>query len=549
VSQKPKIDEDEQYIREPLFYLGNPNLKKVGVEVEWTPELMREYARCKNDVLYFVEKYIKIINVDEGLVPFKMYRYQKKMLRSMAIKRRTIITTARQVGKSTVTSAFIVWYIIFNKDKTVAMLANKGDTAREILGRVQLAYEHLPLWLQQGVKEWNKGSMLLENNSRVLAGSTSTSAIRGYSINLLFIDEAAHIENWEDFFTSVFPTISSGKTTKIILVSTPFGLNHFHKLWEDAINKRNNYSWILVTWDKVPGRDEKWKQMMIADSGGDLEKFEQEQNCAFLGSSGTLINGSALKNLVERPYLVTHENFTQYFIPEENHKYACIADVSRGKGLDYSAASIIDVTQMPYQQVAVYRSNLTTPADYAEVLWRISKMYNNAMLLVEINDIGEQVSHTVYDEYEYENILFTESAGRAGKRISGGFGGMVDKGIRTTKTVKSIGCSLLKLLIEQQQLIINDKNTIDELKTFSKKGQSYEAEAGKHDDLVMGLVLFGWLSDQQYFKEMTDINTLMKLRDKSEEDIMDDMLPFGFVDRGESIEEIMAPAAPEWVFD
>jgi hypothetical protein len=369
------------------------------------------------------------------------------------------------------------------------------------------------------------------------------------SHNCIFLDECAHIENFSEFFTSVFPTISSGKTTKIIIVSTPNGLNHFHKLWEDALKKRNNYNPIMVTWDKVPGRDEKWKRMMIADQGGDPEIFEQEQNCSFQGSSGTLISGATLKNLVHQEPIAIKENLSQYFAPEEGHKYALIADVSRGKGLDYSAASMIDVTQMPYQQVAVYRSNLTTPADYAEVLWRFAKLYNNAMLLIEINDIGEQVGHTVYDEYEYENILFTESAGRAGKRISGGFGGMVDKGIRTTKSVKSVGCSLLKLLIEQQQLIINDLETIRELNTFSKKGQSYEAESGKHDDLVMGLVLFGWLSDQQYFKEMTDINTLMKLRDKSEEDIMDDMLPFGFVDRGESIEEIMAPAAPEWVFD
>ncbi|MGZ4849964.1 MAG: terminase large subunit domain-containing protein, partial [Candidatus Bathyarchaeia archaeon] len=418
----------------------------------------------------------------------------------------------------------------------IALLANKGETAREILGKVQLAYQHLPKWLQQGVKEWNKGNMVLENNSRVIAAATSSDAIRGYSINMLFLDEAAFIENWDTFSTSVFPTISSGAESKIVLVSTPNGLNHFYELWINAENNTNGYVPVKVTWEEVPGRDAKWKEDTLKLMNFDMPKFEQEYCVEFQGSSGTLIAGWKLKELVASVTNVQplrqHEGLVQYIEPVEGHIYVCVVDVSRGKGLDYSAFHIMDCTSMPYQQVCVFRSNMTTPVDYAEIIHGTCKGYNDAMVLVEINDIGEQVSHTLHSDLEYENVLFTESAGRAGKRITTGFGGAasVDKGIRTTKNVKAIGCSLLKLLLEQHQLVLRDHNAVSELTTFSKKGVSYEAEEGRHDDLVMGLVLFAWLADQQYFKDLTNINTLMSLRDKTDEEMMADLTPFGFVD-------------------
>lgn len=530
-------------------YNGNANLKRSNQAIEYTPDMVAEYLKCAEDPVYFTETYMKIINVDKGLVNFKLYDYQKKMLRSMQNERYTIIATARQAGKSTTTCAFILWYILFNTDKTVALLANKGETAREILGRVQLAYQHLPKWLQQGVKEWNKGSFELENNSRVLAAATSSDAIRGYSINLLFIDEAAFIDTWDEFFTSVYPTISSGQESKIVLVSTPNGLNHFYSLWKNAEEKRNQYNPIKVMWWDVPGRDEKWQQDTLAAMNFDKEKFEQEYCVEFMGSSGTLISGWKLKELVHENPVQKKDGFYMYKPPIENNVYAIVADVSRGKGLDYSAAQIINVTKMPYDQVAVYHNNSITPADYASTLHQIAKFYNHAPVLVEINDIGEQVSHTLHSEFEYDNVMFTESAGRSGKRITSGFGANIDKGIRTTKTVKNIGCSILKLLIEQNQLVINDFNTIQELAKFSKKGDSYQAESGAHDDLVMGLVLFAWLSDQQYFKDITNINTLMKLREKSEEDIMNDLLPFGYVDGGEPLEEIIQSPGGSWMFD
>jgi hypothetical protein len=526
---------------EPVIkgYNGNANLKRSNQKIQFSPDKVAEWLKCSQDPIYFIEKYMKIVNVDKGLVSFQLYGYQKEMILSMKDNRNTVIATARQAGKSTTTCGFILWYIIFHKDKTVALLANKGDIAREILGRIQLAYQHLPKWLQQGVKEWNKGSFELENNSRVIASATSADAVRGYSINLLFIDEAAFIENWDEFFSSVYPTISSGTESKMVLVSTPNGLNHFYKTWIGAKEERNGFNPIKVMWHDVPGRDEKWKTETLQTMDFDTEKFEQEYCVEFMGSSGTLIAGWKLKELVYHTPEFEREGLSMFKRPEEGRVYVGVVDVSRGKGLDYSAFSIVDVTQMPYEQVCAYRNNYITPMDYADVVNRVGRNYNNAAMLVEINDIGEQVGYALHADFEYDNVLFTEHAGRAGKRITSGFGTNVDKGIRTTKSVKSVGCSVLKLLIEQNQLIINDIYTISELSTFSKKSNSYEAEPGNHDDMVMGLVLFAWLSDQQYFKEYTDINTLMRLRDKSEEDIMNDLSPFGFVDDGGDLEVIL----------
>lgn len=370
-----------------------------------------------------------------------------------------------------------------------------------------------------------------------------------YITNGITSHNCAFVDNWDQFFTSVFPTISSGQDTKIILVSTPNGLNHFYKTWKLAEEGKNNYKYVKVHWSDVPGRDEKWKQEVLAGMNFDLEKFAQEHEVEFQGSSGTLISGWKLKELVGENPIMQSEGLYQYKKPIDNHSYVCIVDVSRGKGLDYSAFSIIDVTKMPYEQVCAYRNNSVTPLDYAGIIHTVCKSYNSASILVEINDIGEQVSTSLHYDYEYENILFTESAGRSGKRITSGFGatGTLDKGIRTTKIVKSIGCSILKLMVEQNQLIINDFNTINELSTFSRKGASYEAEVGCHDDLVMSLVLFAWLSDQSYFKEFTNINTLAKLREKSDEEIAGELLPFGFVDSGETYEEMLDSPRRSWL--
>jgi hypothetical protein len=513
-------------------YNGNTNLKKKGVEINWTEDKIQEFIKCAKDPTYFAEKYIKIVHVDHGLIPIRMYDYQKEIVEKFTNNRRTAVVTSRQAGKTTTAVCVILHYVLFNDHKTVALLANKGDAAREILDRIKVAYEALPPWLQQGVVEWNKGSVEFENGCKIIASATSSSAIRGKSISLLYIDETAFVENWDEFFASVFPTISSGNTTKILFTSTPNGLNHFYKTCEGAENGTNGYQFVRVMWHDVPGRDDAWRQETLSSMDYDYEKFAQEFECQFLGSSGTLIEGNKLKALVHKQPLRESNGLYMYQEPEEGHSYVCVVDVSRGKGLDYSAFQIIDVSKMPYKQVCVFRDNMITPVEYVEIIHRTVKHYNESVVLIEVNDIGEQVSSLLYDDYEYEHVLFTESAGRSGKRISSGFGRNVDKGIRTTKTVKSVGCSILKLLIEQDQLILCDFETIRELSTFSRKGVSYEAESGCHDDLVMGLVLFAWLSDQQFFKEMTDISTLRTLRQKNEEEILDELVPFGIIDDG-----------------
>lgn len=529
-------------------YNGNPLLKKTRKQITWTPDQVQEWLKCAQDPIYFAEKYIHVVHVDRGFIKIELYDYQKEIIQKISDSRRVTVVTSRQAGKTTTAACIILHYILFNKHKLVGLLANKGDAAREILDRIKLAYEALPDWLQQGVVEWNKGSIQLENGCKVIAAATSSSAIRGKSCSLVYIDEAAFVENWDEFFQSVYPTISSGEDTKLLFTSTPNGLNHFYKTCEGARKGTNGYQYVEVPWQRVPGRGEKWHQETLEALDFDMEKFRQEFECEFQGSSGTLISGPALKALVSKDALSMRDGLSIYENKEGNHQYALIADVSRGKGLDYSAFQVIDITSMPYKQVCTYRNNMVTPLDYSSAIHSVAKAYNNASVLVEINDIGSQVADSLHYDYEYEGIIYTENSGARGKRISTGFakGSAAERGIRTTKTVKAIGCSMLKLLIEQKQLIINDHMTIYELSRFSKKGVSYEAEKGATDDLVMGLVLFGWMSDQQYFKEITDINTLAKLRDRTDEELENEILPFGFIETGHSEDEVIDLVAHPW---
>jgi hypothetical protein len=538
----PIVLSDQQ--RDIEGYRGSSHLKKPDQPIQWTPELLEEFQKCSEDPIYFAENYMKVVHVDRGLETITLYSYQKEIITACWKERRVVAECARQSGKTTAVTAFVLWYIIFNDFKNVAILANKGDTAKEILSRIQLAYKFLPKWLQQGVVEWNKFSMVLENGSEVRAGTTTSDNIRGFSINFLYIDEAAFIEGWDEFFKSVYPTISSGKTTKLLLVSTVNGLNHFYTITSLARQGKNNYKLIAVTWQDVPGRDETWKNETLADINYDMDMFRQEYENEYLGSSGTLIAGSKLKQLVAQ-IPIRHDSepaIKLYYPPQPNRQYALVVDVSRGKGLDYSAFTIIDITEMPYQQVLVFRDNTTPPAEYAEIINRFGKYYNTAPVLVEINDIGAQVADMLWDDFAYENLMFSESAGAKGKKISQSMKPNIDRGIRTTKTVKNVGCSMLKLLVEQDQLIINDEDTIYELKTFSKKGNSYEAEPGKHDDIVMCLVLFAWMSEQSFFKQITDIDTLMNLRERTEEEIEENLLPFGVIDIGARDERDVADA-------
>ena len=528
-------------------YNGNVNLKRKGVDVEFSQDMVAEFIRCAKDPTYFAEKYIQIVHVDKGLIPISLYDYQKEIVEKITNNRRVTVVTSRQAGKTTTAVAVILHYVIFNEHKTCALLANKGDAAREILDRIKIAYEALPKWLQQGVIEWNKGSVEFENGCKIIAGATSSSAIRGKSISFLYIDETAFVENWDEFFASVFPTISSGETTKMLYTSTPNGLNHFYKTCEGAKEGINGFEYVEVPWQRVPGRDDEWKKETLAAMDNDTQKFTQEFECGFLGSSGTLIEGSKLKSMVMRNPVHETKTLKMYESPEEEKVYVLVADVSRGKGLDYSAFTVVDVTTTPYKQVCTFRDNMTTPMDYAEIIYRVISNYNNCYVLIEINDIGEQVSDILINEFEVDTLLFTEHAGRSGKRVTTGFSGKgADKGIRTTKTVKSIGCNTLKLLVEQDQLIITDFDTINELSTFSRRKNSYEAEPGAHDDTVMCLVLFAWLSTQAYFKELTDINTMQLLKEGKDEAMMESMLPMGFNTLNDAEESFVDNSGDRW---
>ena len=531
-------------------YLGNPNLKKANVQQNWTKEEVEEYAKCMKDPIYFIQEYIQIVNIDEGLVPFKMYDFQKEMVGTFHNNRFTICKLPRQSGKSTTIIAYLLHYVLFNEQVNVAILANKAATARDLLGRLQLAYEHLPKWLQQGVMSWNKGSLELENGSKILASSTSASAVRGGSYNIIFLDEFAYVPSnvAEQFFSSVYPTISSGKTSKVMIVSTPHGMNMFYKMWTDAEHERNSYVPIEVHWSEVPGRDEKWKEETIKNTSE--QQFNTEFECEFLGSIDTLLSARKLRTLTFIEPKQRNANLDVYKPPEEGKTYFMACDVSRGTSNDYSAFIVFDITEMPYRIAAKYRDNEIKPLVYPQKIYDVARAYNQAFVLIEINDIGEGVANTMQFDLEYDNLVMASMRGRAGQVLGGGFsGGKAQLGVRTTKAVKTVGCSNLKQLVEDDKLIVEDYDLVNELSTYIVKGQSWEADDGCTDDLVSCGFLFGWATDQTYFKELTDLDVRMRMIAENQYAMEQDMAPFGFVVNGledENIGQVVDEYGTRW---
>ena len=514
-------------------YLGNPNLKRSNVPIQFTDENVKEYIKCSKDAIYFITKYVQIVNIDKGLIPFNLYDFQEEMVNLFNMNRFVICKLPRQSGKSTTVTAYMLWLILFNDNQNIAILANKGALARELLGKIQLAYEHLPTWLQQGIMVWNKGNIELENGSKIVAAATSSSAIRGGSYNLIFLDEFAFVGNnmADEFFSSVYPTISAGLTSKVFIVSTPNGMNHFYKLWSDAEEGNNKYASIEVHWSQVPNRDEEWKKETISNTSE--AQFRQEFECEFLGSANTLIHPTKLKNLVFRKPIDYWNDVEIYHNPIEGHEYAISVDTSRGLGLDYSAFLVFDISEMPYKLVAKYRDQFVSPLLYPSVISAVGMRYNQAFVMVEINDIGQQVADILHTDLEYDNLLITSTRGRGGQRIGGGFAKQIQLGVRTTKTVKSIGCSNLKDLLENDKLIIEDFDLIAELSSFISRKNTYMAEEGSHDDLVMCAVLFGWLTRQDYFKDLTDVDIRTKIYDEKIKMLEDDALNVVLMDDGQ----------------
>ena len=520
-------------------YLGNPNLKKANVAVEFTQEQVLEFVKCKNDPVYFAKNYIKIVSLDYGEIPFRMYPFQEKLINNFHNNRFNICRMPRQTGKSTTCVSYLLHYAVFNDNVNIAILANKASTAQDLLSRLQFAYEKLPKWMQQGIVSWNKRSLELENGSKIIAASTSASAVRGGSYNIIFLDEFAFIPNHiaDEFFASVYPTISSGQSTKVLIVSTPKGMNHFYRMWHDAERGKNEYVPTDVHWSEVPGRDDKWKAQTIANTSE--QQFKVEFECEFLGSVDTLISAAKLRAMVYEDPIKSNAGLDIYEEPQKDHNYVVTVDVARGVEKDYSAFTICDTTSFPYRLVAKYRDNQIKPMLFPSIIKDLAVAYNKAYILVEVNDIGEQVGQILHMDLEYDNVLMCTMRGRAGQLVGQGFSGKKSQmGVKMSKNVKKVGCMNLKTLIEGDKLDIRDYDTISELTTFIQKSNSFEAEDGCNDDLAMCLVIFAWLIAQPYFKEMTDNDVRKRLYEEQKNQIEQDMAPFGFIadglDGGES---------------
>ena len=515
-----------------LSYNGNPNLKQIGTVISYSAEQVKEIIKCSQEPIYFIEQYCQIVSLDKGLIPFKLYDCQKKKVLTILNNRKVILMEGRQQGKTITSAACILWYTLFQSNKTVAILANKSSAAREVLYRYEMMYEMLPIWMQQGVKTFNKGDIELENGSRVFTAATSSSGIRGKSVNWLYIDEAAIIPNnvAEDFFTSVYPVVSAGETTKILLTSTPLGYNHFWKFWNEAEQGLNGFVPMFIPYSEIPGRTEKWAQEQRALLG-EL-KFNQEVLCRFLGSSNTLINPDTIGRMSVKPYVYSKDGLDVFDEPEEDRVYMLVADTSRGVGGDYSAFAVMDITTYPFKVVAKYRNNKISPLLFPNIIYKVAKDYNKAYCLVEINDNGQQVADTLYMDLEYENVFFVGSNSKSGQFLSGGFSQGATLGVRTTKQVKRLGCTSFKSLVEGTKLLIHDPDIINEISTFIEVRGSHKADEGYQDDLVMCLVLFSWATNESYFKDLTDSNLRKALYEEQFKQIEENLTPFGIIDTG-----------------
>jgi len=531
-------------------YLGNPLLKKANTPIEFTEEQIIEFINCKNNPVYFAKNYIKIVTLDHGLQPFEMYPFQEKLIRSFHNHRFNICKMPRQTGKSTTCVSYLLHYAVFNDNINIAILANKASTARDLLSRLQLAYENLPKWMQQGILSWNKGSLELENGSKILAASTSASAVRGGSYNVIFLDEFAFIPNHiaDQFFASVYPTISSGKSTKVIIVSTPHGMNHFYRMWHDAEKGSNEYVPTEVHWSEVPGRDIEWKRQTISNTSE--QQFKVEFECEFLGSVDTLIAPSKLRSLVYENPKTGNAGLDVYEDPINDHDYIVTVDVARGVGIDYSAFVVVDITTFPHKVVAKYRNNEIKPMLFPNIIWEIARSYNQAFILCEVNDVGDQVASILQYDLEYQNLLMCSMRGRAGQIVGQGFSGKKTQlGVKMSKTVKKVGALNLKTMIEEDKLLINDYEIISELTTFIQKNNSFEAEDGCNDDLAMCLVIYAWLVAQDYFKELTDQDVRKRLYEEQKNQIEQDMAPFGFVSDGLDNTSFVDSEGDRWFTD
>ncbi|QBQ74364.1 terminase large subunit [Escherichia phage vB_EcoM_PHB13] len=525
-----KFFKDSDNIR--TRYMRLKNLRRANIKTQYTPEMIAEWKRCRKDIVYFAETYCAITHIDYGTIKVQLRDYQKDMLKIMHENRMSAHKLSRQLGKTTAVAIFLAHYVCFNKDKAVGILAHKGSMAVEVLERTKQAIELLPDFLQPGIVEWNKKSIVLENGSSIGAYASSPDAVRGNSFSFIYIDECAFIQNWTDCFLAIQPVISSGRESKMIMTTTPNGLNHFYDIWQSAIDGKSGYVPYEAVWHSVKERlynkadifDDGYEWSSQAIAGSSLEQFLQEHNAEFFGSSGTLIRATTLSRLSFID-VVNDNGFYQFEQPKEGRKYVATLDCSEGRGQDYHAMQIIDITEFPYKQVAVYHSNTTSHLILPDIVFKYLMMYNECPVYIELNSTGVSIAKSLAMDLEYDNIICDS---------------FIDLGMKQSKRSKAMGCSALKDLIEKDKLIINHKGTIQELRTFSEKGVSWAAEEGFHDDLVMSLVIFGWLTTQEKFAEYAgkdEMRIASEIFRKELDEMGDEYAPVVIYDGANGIEE------------
>jgi hypothetical protein len=505
-------------------YLGNTLIKKAGVDIQYTEEELSEYIKCSKDPVHFIENYTQIISLDEGMIPFKLRGYQDKLIQHFNDNRFNVVLASRQSGKSITSCAYLIWYLLFHPEVTVAILANKGAIAREMVARIVTMLESVPFFLQPGVKILNKGNIEFANDSKLVAAATSSSSIRGLSINLLYLDEFAFVENAEEFYTATYPVVTSGKESKVIITSTANGVgNMFYKIYESAVHEQSEYKQFTINWDDVPGRDAKWKKQTIANTSE--TQFEQEYGNSFLGTGNTLISSNCLLGMRALDAEWGKEDFSMYKQPAEDHTYVCTVDVAKGRGMDYSTFTIFDISTQPFEQVATYRNSMISPMLLPDIINKYASAYNNALVIIENNAEGGMVATQLHFDIEYDNVFVQ------------GMTKTEDIGVTMNKKIKRIGCSTLKELLEENRLSLCDRNTITELMTFINKGMSFEAAKGYHDDLVMNCVLFSWFVTTEYFHHLTNHQIKDLLYAEQQKLIENDLLPAGIFGAGNQTPE------------
>jgi len=495
-------------------YLNNPNLPTVDSQYEYTPEMVRDIKKCAQNILYFAENFFYIVSLDEGKQTIDLHLCQKRVLRKMRDNRFFILLASRQIGKTTLMTIYALWVACFQQDQSILIVANKEGTAIEIFRRIRLAYEELPNWLKPGVKEYGKTSMSLANGCRIGISTTTGTAARGQSINVLVLDELAFIEPHlvEEFWKSVYPIVSSSKKSKIFIASTANGTgNLFHSIYTGAEQKRNGWECDKILWNEIPGRDEKWKQETIATIGS-LDAFNQEFNCEFLDSGESSVNEELYEKLsvyIRDPlYIMEDGHYQIWEEPKDDRIYIAGVDVSEGIDKDASVIQIIDVTDLTgIKQVACYHNNGISPVNFTNKLNEILVQWGRPIALIERNNCGAQVVDNLRHIHGYENIVSWGSA-TAGRQKD-------QLGVVVHTNTKFVGVTNMRYWVNQLQVVqIRDINLLKEFKSFVRNANgtwSAKKGAGYHDDRVMSfiwalLVLDKVLVDKYFEVVQTDQN-------------------------------------------